>query len=533
MKKFIALFAATALLCCPLPKVPFAVNALEATTIYDYTQQMKELNENEFPDPDERYTKFTENDLVYRLYSDYAVLADCENTDITEAIIPEEVQGLPVVGSVDTPFGSCNKLTTISIPDSFRHFRWFDLTSTTWVKLGSTEEPMPSVSEIIVSDTNPYYTVSDGLLYTKDMKTLIGCPPAMEIKELKIDERTETIGDYAFFACMELEKAVIPSNITHINNNAFTVCLNLKSAELPETITKISGDMFYCCESLTEVTFKGDIQVIGYGAFNECKSLTDFTIPETVTYIGSKAFENSGCIENINGIHYLQDWAVGSDEDIEEAVVKDGTIGIAEWTFFSRNNVKILDIPESVKYVGDQCFAGILGGVPSEVHCRNNSISERALASAKTATDIYFYDPDCDIFDSEKAIPAVYKYESPEIDDGFSWGFIDDYRDDDRYITGDIVIHGYADSTARAYAEKYNRKFELIEEKLPSGDINGDGKLTVADVVVLQKWLLTEPGSELVNWEEADLCKDGVINVYDLCLMKKELLNNIDEAPNK
>lgn len=529
MKKFITFFTAAALLCSSAPTAILSANALEAATMYEYNQQKNQFEEFEFPEPNVRYTEYTEDDLVYHIYSEYAVLADCENIDITEAIIPDEVKGLPVIGSVDSPFGYCRKLTTISIPDSFQYFNWFNLTCTTWVRTGSEEEPMPSVSEFIVSDTNPYFTVSDGLLYSKDMKTLIGCPPAMDMKELKIDEQTETIGDYAFYECMALEKAVIPSHITHINNNAFTACLNLKSVELPETITKISGDMFYFCESLTDVTFKGEIKIIGYGAFNSCSSLTDFTIPETVTYIGNNAFENTGCIENIDGIHYLQDWAVGSDEDITEAVVKDGTVGIAEWTFFIRNDLAILDIPTSVKYMGDQSFAGILGGVPSEIHCRNNSISERALMSAKTTTDIYIYDPDCDIFDSEKTIPAVYKYNSPEIDDGFSWGFIDDYNAENGYVTGDIVIHGYANSTAQAYAEKYDRQFELIEEAVPSGDINGDGEFTVADVVVLQKWLLGEFDGELENWKNANFCKDDLLDVYDLCLMKKELIKNNNE----
>lgn len=523
MKKIITFLTATSLLCCSVPNVPLSINALEAATFNEYTQQRNQLNENEFPDPDAKYSEFTENDLVYHMYDEYAVLAHCENSDLTEAVIPNEVQGLPVLGSIGSPFEDCRKLTTISLPDNFQHFKWYELTDTMWVKLGSDENPMPSVSEIIVSDDNPYYTVSEGLLYTKDMKTLVGCPPAMGMKELKINEQTERIGDYAFFACMELEKAVIPSHITHINNNAFTSCINLKSAELPESITSISGDMFFYCKSLTDVTFKGEIQVIGLGAFDECSSLTDFVIPDTVTYIGSKAFENAGCIENIDGVHYVQDWAVGSDEDIEEAIVKDGTIGIAEMTFFMREEVKIFDVPESVKYVGDLCFVGGSLGVPSVIHYRNNVIGERTLAASKTATDIYIYDADCDIFDSEKAIPANYKYSAIEKDDDFHFDFTFTSAED-RYVTGDIVIHGYADSTAQAYAEKYNRQFELIEEILPSGDINGDGELTIADVVVLQQWLLGESNEELKNWEEADLCKDGVLNVYDLCLMRKALI---------
>ncbi len=56
------------------------------------------------------------------------------------------------------------------------------------------------------------------------------------------------------------------------------------------------------------------------------------------------------------------------------------------------------------------------------------------------------------------------------------------------------------------------------------GDINGDGELTVADVILLQKWLLAVPNTHLTNWKTADFCEDGILNVFDLCLMKRELL---------
>ncbi|MDE6730676.1 MAG: carbohydrate-binding protein [Oscillospiraceae bacterium] len=54
------------------------------------------------------------------------------------------------------------------------------------------------------------------------------------------------------------------------------------------------------------------------------------------------------------------------------------------------------------------------------------------------------------------------------------------------------------------------------------GDANADGQVTVADLITLQKWLLCQGG--LPNWENVDLYKDGKINIFDLCLLKKLLL---------
>ena len=56
------------------------------------------------------------------------------------------------------------------------------------------------------------------------------------------------------------------------------------------------------------------------------------------------------------------------------------------------------------------------------------------------------------------------------------------------------------------------------------GDVNADGTFDVADVVLLQKWLLAVPDTHLEYWQAADLYKDNRLDVIDLCLMKRELI---------
>lgn len=58
----------------------------------------------------------------------------------------------------------------------------------------------------------------------------------------------------------------------------------------------------------------------------------------------------------------------------------------------------------------------------------------------------------------------------------------------------------------------------------PAGDVNGDGACTAADAVALQKWILGDASAKLGNAEAADLCADGVIDVYDLGMLKRILL---------
>ncbi len=58
---------------------------------------------------------------------------------------------------------------------------------------------------------------------------------------------------------------------------------------------------------------------------------------------------------------------------------------------------------------------------------------------------------------------------------------------------------------------------------LPKGDCNADGSFNIADVILLQKWLLAVQDAELKDWRSCDLDRNSKLNAMDLCLMKREL----------
>ena len=60
------------------------------------------------------------------------------------------------------------------------------------------------------------------------------------------------------------------------------------------------------------------------------------------------------------------------------------------------------------------------------------------------------------------------------------------------------------------------------------GDVNADDVFNVTDIVVVQKWLVADPTAHLANWKAADLCEDNGLDILDLCLMKRELVNTND-----
>ena len=52
--------------------------------------------------------------------------------------------------------------------------------------------------------------------------------------------------------------------------------------------------------------------------------------------------------------------------------------------------------------------------------------------------------------------------------------------------------------------------------------VNADGKFSVTDLVMMQKFLLNN--GELTDWKAGDLCSDEIIDVFDMVMMRQLIL---------
>ena len=69
----------------------------------------------------------------------------------------------------------------------------------------------------------------------------------------------------------------------------------------------------------------------------------------------------------------------------------------------------------------------------------------------------------------------------------------------------------------------------LYKEELSSnlkGDVNMDGEVTVADVIMVQKYLLKTESFTLGNYVNADTFIEGDVNAFDLAILKRIIINN-------
>lgn len=68
------------------------------------------------------------------------------------------------------------------------------------------------------------------------------------------------------------------------------------------------------------------------------------------------------------------------------------------------------------------------------------------------------------------------------------------------------------------------RQLKIGTSEILMGDINDDGIFNIADIIIMQKWLLAIPDITFANWKAGDIYEDNRLDVFDFCLMKRMLI---------
>lgn len=64
-----------------------------------------------------------------------------------------------------------------------------------------------------------------------------------------------------------------------------------------------------------------------------------------------------------------------------------------------------------------------------------------------------------------------------------------------------------------------------------TGDVNADGQFSIADIVLMQQWLLDSSTANLANGQAGDFCADGKLDAFDLSSMKRALMTSSVQNP--
>lgn len=186
-----------------------------------------------------------------------------------------------------------------------------------------------NLNKIVVDSGNPAFASLNGVLYSKDMKTLLLYPnkcgytyskdasgnPVLDENEAPVPDKTS-----GYFA--------VSAGVTTIGENAFYKCDKLLGIVFTGDVQEIREKAFFKCKGLTKLELREGLVTIGVDAFAFCDSLTgDVTIPATCKKIEKHAFfSNSSVIKNIfikadkNEIQLDDNWLPNKKDNFRKKV---------------------------------------------------------------------------------------------------------------------------------------------------------------------------------------------------------------------
>ncbi|MBQ8687302.1 MAG: leucine-rich repeat protein [Ruminococcus sp.] len=175
--------------------------------------------------------------------------------------------------------------------------------------------------------------------------------------ELKI---TGVVDDTITELVFPTESDGVPIEFVSIGDKAFRYCYELVTAILPDTIQSLEGDNnFNACTSLTEVSLPEGIPTIPSHAFYGCTQLAEINIPDSVTCIGALAFAETAIYKNQgDGIRYIDNWAIGLENEGETIAVAEGTVGLAT-CFAESSDITSCTLPSTLKYINGSAFRNL------------------------------------------------------------------------------------------------------------------------------------------------------------------------------
>lgn len=138
--------------------------------------------------------------------------------------------------------------------------------------------------------------------------------------------------------CSNLESIIFPNpnTLEIVEQREFQLLENLKTVVLPNSVTEIEAYAFSGCTNLKNITLPDSLETIGEKAFRRTR-LESITLPKSIKSIATDAFDECR---------------------LKRIIISSGITELPDGVFKNCEPLEIT-LPETLKTIGDEAFAGV------------------------------------------------------------------------------------------------------------------------------------------------------------------------------
>lgn len=305
------------------------------------------------PKPTINYTKTTLDDFEYTQEGGVVTLTKYLGTE-THIALPDEAMAIGYSGAYGNSgcFYTDASVEAVFIPATITSI---DSSAFYWAS---------KLTSIEVEETSAHYAAKDGVLFSKDNKTLMVYPFAKsyadDVDTYSVPAGVEAIGEFAFGGCAykniafpntltavkayafisaQITKAILPESVTTVQDGAFYYCTQMKEFYAPKTAENCAKayNVLVGCATLERVTAPGNLLS---SAMGDCKALTTLVINGGTDYGGRLAMDCTNLVS---------------------VTLPEGLLEISTKSFENCTKLVSINIPSTVTSIGSYAFKGCTG----------------------------------------------------------------------------------------------------------------------------------------------------------------------------